>query len=165
MAVSEIPVVLFSSDWAPKAVLKIGYGSQVSSQAIAEEKPRNIRLNVSGIFSQPASKARGLLHIISVFGCMSFFIMMILSSLFFAVVSVVRRRFLGLKVLGMLSPRRKSVSAPIQILLCAFDCLALFVIIEENPFYQSCGLFATTRGVDFVSASWSLTLCKLAASA
>ncbi len=62
-------------------------------------------------------------------------------------------------------PRRKSVSAPIQILLCAFDCLALFVIIEENSFYQSRGLFATTRGVDFVSASWSLTLCKLAASA
>jgi len=49
---------------------------------------------------------------------MSFFIVIILSSLFFAVVSVVRRRFPGLKVVGMLSPRRKSVSTPIQI-LCA----------------------------------------------
>jgi len=59
--------------------------------------------------------------------------MMILSSLFFAVVSVVRRRFSGLKEVGMLS-RRKSVSAPIQILLCAFDCFALFVINQENHF-------------------------------
>src|SRR6266403_1489147 len=92
MAVSEIPVVLFSSDWAPKAVLKIGYGSQVSSQAIAEQRPRNMRLNASGIISKSASEARCLLHIISVVGRISFFMMMILSSLFFFV-SVVRRRF------------------------------------------------------------------------
>src|SRR5438552_13955973 len=118
MAVLEIPVVLFSSDWAPKAVLKIGYGSQVSSQAIAEEKPRNIRLNVSGIFSQPASEARCPLPIISVLGSISFFMMMILSSLFFCVVSVVRRRF-PKSERGGDAPQAKKASPPRFRFFCA----------------------------------------------
>ena len=32
------------------------------------------------------------------------------------------------------APQAKSLSAPIQIVLCAFDCFALFVITQENPF-------------------------------
>ena len=32
------------------------------------------------------------------------------------------------------APQAKSLSAPIQIVLCAFDCFALFVVNQENHF-------------------------------
>ncbi len=35
------------------------------------------------------------------------------------------------------APQAKSLSAPIQIVLCAFDCFALFVVNHEKPFQPS----------------------------